>query len=107
MASTNRRGEADTKPEGDTATATDEPDPDKATVTLRFKGLTFTIPMRRGRWPVSALRDFARGRNYEAVVALLGGEKAWQKLAAKCPAGDDFDEFVEYVRVVVEEQCTL
>lgn len=82
-------------------------DPDKATVDLIWEGLKFAIPKRRGRWPVSALRDFARGRNYEAVVTLLGGEKQWQRLAEKCPTGDDFDKFVDYVRAVVEKECTL
>ncbi|BAX98855.1 hypothetical protein MSTE_03555 [Mycobacteroides stephanolepidis] len=106
MANTNRRG-ANTTPEDDAASTTDEPDLDKATVELKWAGLTFTIPKRRGRWPVSALRDFARGRNYEAVVTLIGGEKPWQKLAEKCPTGDAFDEFLDYVRGVIEKECVL
>ncbi|MBN7468671.1 Uncharacterised protein [Mycobacteroides abscessus subsp. abscessus] len=88
-------------------TADDQTDPDKAIVDLVWEGLKFTIPKRRGRWPVSALRDFARGRNYEAVVTLLGGEEQWQQLVEKCPTGDDFDKFVDYVRDVVKKECTL
>ncbi|MDO3312399.1 Uncharacterised protein [Mycobacteroides abscessus subsp. abscessus] len=92
------------KPNEETAEPTD---PDNATVDLVWEGLKFTIPKRRGRWPVNALRDFARGRNYEAVVTLIGGEKQWQQLAEKCPTGDEFDKFADYVRAVVEKECTL
>ncbi len=95
------------KPEDDTGTGADEPDPDKATIELAWEGLKFVIPKRRGRWPVSALRDFARGRNYEAVIALIGGEKPWLALARKCPTGDDLDAFIDYVRNVVEEKCEV
>lgn len=79
-------------------------DLNKATVLLEWKGLEFSIPKRRGRWPVRAMREFNRGRNVEGLVMLIG-EDGWARLALVCPVADDFEEFADYAGDMINAQC--
>lgn len=84
---------------------TPEPvDLNKATVDLEWKGLKFTIPKRRGRWPVRAYREFNRSRNIEGLVALIG-EDGWARLELVCPTSDDFEEFSDHAGDVIQANC--
>ena len=76
----------------------------KAVVELAWKGQTFTIPKRRGRWPTRAAREFNRENYVEAIVALLG-EEQWARLEELCPLVDDINEFAEYAGPKINAEC--
>lgn len=69
--------------------------PATAVITLEFRGQTFEVPKRRGRWPIEAILQFGRGQGLQAFRELFG-PKDWERLKTVCPTGDDFDEFKAY-----------
>lgn len=75
-----------------------------AVVTLEWKGQTFTLPKRRGRWPTRAAREFARENYLEAIIALIG-EEAYQRLEELCPVVDDMNEFADYAGATINREC--
>jgi hypothetical protein len=81
-----------------------ELNPNLAVVTLEWKGETFTLPKRRGRWPVKAAREFGRENYVEAIVALLG-EQAWARIETVCPVVDDINDFADYVGTTIQREC--
>jgi hypothetical protein len=92
-------------PETDDDTDIDEaPDLNKAVVTLEWRGQTFTLPKRRGRWPTRAAREFGRDNYVEAIVALIG-EEAWARLEEVCPVVDDVNEFADYAGDKIKREC--
>ncbi|QEA10783.1 tail assembly chaperone [Mycobacterium phage Weirdo19] len=76
----------------------------RAVVTLEWKGQTFTLPKRRGRWPTRAAREFGRENHLGAIVALLG-EEAWARLEELCPVVDDINEFANYAGEKIAAEC--
>lgn len=96
-----------TKPtEGAEDQADDETPAAPETITLEFRGQTFEVPKRRGRWPVEAILQFGRGQGIQAVRELLG-PKDWNRLKTVCPTGDDFDEFIEPAMDVLMSESVL
>lgn len=75
-----------------------------AVVTLEWKGQTFTLPKRRGRWPTRAAREFARENYLEAIIALIG-EEAYGRLEELCPVVDDMNEFADYAGATINREC--
>ena len=76
----------------------------KAVVTLEWKGQTFTLPKRRGRWPTRAVREFGRDRHLEGIAVLIG-EEAYAQLEALCPLADDMNEFADYAGGMIKREC--
>ncbi|ORA24949.1 hypothetical protein BST13_33495 [Mycobacterium aquaticum] len=76
----------------------------KAVVTLEWKGQTFTLPKRRGRWPTKAAREFARGNHLEGIAVILGDE-AYARLEELCPVVDDLNEFADYAGEKIQSEC--
>lgn len=96
---------ADAEETGETDTDDETPeDLNAAVITLEWGGQTFTIPKRRGRWPVKALRELGRSKWIEGLAILLG-EKQWDALALVCPTGDEFDTFANYAAEQVTEHA--
>lgn len=94
----------DEKPNGaEDVTEPEEVKPLPPNVEVEFRGETFTIPRRRGRWPTEALRAFQRGENIEAIAQLLG-ELQWRKMLRIAPNGDDIDVFSGVLMKVATEQ---
>lgn len=75
-----------------------------ATVELVWKGETFTVPKRQGRWPVRAARAFEEGEYVKALVAFIG-EDGWNRLERVCPVVDDLNEFSDYAGKVIQREC--
>lgn len=86
--------------------AEDTVDPNSATVTLEFRGEHFTVPKRRGRWPLEAIMQFGRGQGLQAIRALLSDDD-WTRLKRVCPTGDDFDQFLGGAIDVLTNECVL
>lgn len=76
------------------------------TITLEFRGQTFEVPKRRGRWPIEAILQFGRGQGLQAIRELIGPED-WKRLKTVCPTGDDFDEFLAPAMDVLMSQAVL
>lgn len=93
MAKTTKPAEG-TEDQADADTEATE-SPDTAVITLEFRGQTFEVPKRRGRWPIEAILQFGRGQGLQAFRELFGA-KDWERLKSVCPTGDDFDEFKAY-----------
>ena len=77
---------------------------DAAVVELEWRGETFEIPKRQGRWPVRAARAFEEEQYVRALVAFLG-EEGWERLERVCPVVDDLNEFSEYAGKVIRREC--
>lgn len=77
---------------------------DAAVVELVWKGETFAIPKRQGRWPVRAARAFEEGEYVKALVAFIG-EDGWNRLEMICPLVDDLNEFSDYAGKVIQREC--
>ena len=75
-----------------------------AVVTLEWRGETFTLPKRRGRWPTRAAREFGRDNYVEAIVALIG-EEGWARLEKVCPVVDDVNAFADYAGEKIKTEC--
>ena len=75
-----------------------------AVVELVWKGETFTVPKRQGRWPVRAARAFEEGEYVKALVAFIG-EEGWNRLEHVCPVVDDLNEFSDYAGKVIQREC--
>lgn len=77
---------------------------DEAVVELSWKGETFTVPKRQGRWPVRAARAFEEGEYVKALVSFIG-EEGWNRLERICPVVDDLNEFSDYAGKVIQREC--
>lgn len=80
------------EPQTDTDAEVSPVDPDTETVRLEFRGQTFEVPKRRGRWPVDAVLKFGDGDLLRAFRTLLG-QTDWRRLTAVAPTIDDFNAF--------------
>ncbi|MCG5431241.1 hypothetical protein LV457_02915 [Mycobacterium sp. MYCO198283] len=87
----------------DAPTETPE-DLNSAVVTLEWKGETFTLPKRRGRWPIRAAREFGRENYFEAIIALIG-EDGYDRLEWVCPYVDDINDFADYAGRTINTEC--
>lgn len=92
----------DTKPPAEDTNT--EPDPNTATVAIEFRGVTVTVPKRRGRWPIDALLCFQDSKPLIALQYLLGPDQ-WAKVRKLCPFGDDIDEFSNTAGEVIGAEC--
>jgi hypothetical protein len=81
-------------------------DPDDETVTLGFRGLTFEVPKRRGRWPVEAVLQFGRGNLPRAFNELLGADD-WKRLKTVAATLDDFNAFALPAVEQLHTECIL
>lgn len=89
----------------DTDTDTDAPgDVAAESVVLEFRGETFEVPRRRGRWPIEAVLQFGRGNGLRAFYELMG-QHDWQRLRAVAPTLDDFDEFYSPAVEQLRTEC--
>lgn len=97
-----------TAPKDETDNSRDAPEPDlnSQTVTLEFRGESFTVPKRRGRWPIEAILQFGRGQGLQAIRALLPNDD-WDRLKKVCPTGDDFDAFIGGAIDTLTGECVL
>lgn len=93
-------------PKDDTEESEDTPDLNSQTVTLEFRGETFTVPKRRGRWPIEAILQFGRGQGLQAIRALFP-DADWERLKKVCPTGDDFDTFISGAIDTLTGECVL
>lgn len=82
----------------------DPNDPNNQTVEIKFRGLTLSIPKRRGRWDIDALVDFQDGRPLPGIRKLLGVTQ-WQRVKRVAPTGDDLDELSTVVADAINENC--
>lgn len=94
-------------PHTDPHTAAAEPvDPDTETVTLEFRGETFDVPKRRGRWPIDAVLEFGNRDLARAFKELLG-DADWRRLTAVAPTLDDFNAFALPAVAHLHTECIL
>lgn len=84
----------------------DASDLNSATVTISFRGETFAVPKRRGRWPIESILQFGRGQGLLAVRALFA-DTDWDRLKKICPTGDDFDAFIHTAIDTLTTECVL
>lgn len=95
-----------TAPKDETDNSENAPDLNSQTVTLEFRGESFTVPKRRGRWPIEAILQFGRGQGLQAIRALLS-DNDWDRLKKVCPTGDDFDTFINGAIDTLTGECVL
>jgi hypothetical protein len=81
-----------------------KPPPNIETVAVEFRGMTVTIPKRRGRWDIDALVDFQDGKPLPGIKKLIG-QSQWNRIKQVCPFGDDLDEFSDAVATAINEHC--
>lgn len=82
----------------------DPNDPNNQTVDITWRGVTVTIPKRRGRWDIDALVDFQDGKPLPGIKKLIG-EAQWRRVKRVGSTGDDMSEFSEVVADMINENC--
>lgn len=82
----------------------DPNDPNNQTVDITWRGVTVSVPKRRGKWDIDALVAFEDKKPRVAVKMLLG-ERQWGRIRRVAPTGDDFDQFSSFAADVINENC--
>jgi hypothetical protein len=82
----------------------DPNDPNNQTVVITFRGVTVSIPKRRGRWDIDALVDFQDGKPLPGIRKLIGPQQ-WGRIKRVGPTGDDLNEFSAAVADAINENC--
>lgn len=82
----------------------DPNDPNNQTINITFRGVTVTVPKRRGRWDIDALVDFQDSRPLPGLRKLIGPAQ-WQKIKRVCPLGDDLEEFSSIAADAINADC--
>lgn len=95
-----------THTQADNVEQAETPDPNTLTITLEFRGETFEVPKRRGRWPIEAILQFGNGQGMRGIRALIGAQD-WERLKKVCPTGDDFGTFIDAAIDTLTTECIL
>lgn len=82
----------------------EDADPNKAVIEIVWRGVTVTVPKRRGRWDIDALVDFQDGKPLPGLRRLLG-QNQWARIKSVGPTGDDLNEFSGVAADAINDNC--